>query len=154
MPLIASTERVALRATTCTSAPLAMSNGSRRWATLPPPTTTTFFPASRRPARYGFSDAVTMTSGRRAGPVRRRCRRYNRLRRRRTSRPVRRRCRGYNRLRRRRTSRPQHGNVRNAVVEEVVTVSDESVLRVHVRQVYLSVDPARVVADFGQRRTQ
>jgi len=43
--------------------------------------------------------------------------------------------------------------VRNAVVEEVVTVSDESVLRVHVRQIYLSVDPARVVADFGQRRT-
>src|SRR3984957_4590561 len=115
MPLIASTERVALRATTCTSAPLATSNGSRRWATLPPPTTTTFFPASRRPARYGFSDAVTMTSGRRAAA--------------------------------------HHGHVRNAVVEEVVTVSDESVLRVHVRQIYLSVDPARVVTDFGQRRT-
>jgi hypothetical protein len=43
--------------------------------------------------------------------------------------------------------------VRNAVVEEVVTVSDESVLRVHVGQIYLSVDSARVVADFGQRRT-
>src|ERR1700722_17923377 len=133
MPLIASTERVALRAMTCTSAPLATSNGRRRWATLPPPTTTTFLPASRRPARYGFSDGGTMTSGRRAGPVRWRCRRGNRL-------------------RRWRTTRPQHGHVRHAVVEEVVTVSDESVLRVHVRQVYLSVDPAWVVADFGQRR--
>ena len=41
--------------------------------------------------------------------------------------------------------------MRNAVVDEVVTVADEAVLGVHVRQIYLSVDPARVVADFGQR---
>jgi hypothetical protein len=51
IPSIASTAGVALREMTCTSAPLAMSRGNRRWATLPPPTTTTFLPASRNPTR-------------------------------------------------------------------------------------------------------
>ncbi len=51
IPSIASTERVALREMTCTSAPLAISSGRRRCATLPPPTTTTFLPVSRSPTR-------------------------------------------------------------------------------------------------------
>lgn len=51
IPVIASTDRVALREMTWTSAPLAISNGSRRWATVPPPTTTTFLPVSRSPTR-------------------------------------------------------------------------------------------------------
>ncbi|COZ38442.1 Uncharacterised protein [Mycobacterium tuberculosis] len=48
---IASTAGVTLGAITCTSAPLAISRGNRRWATVPPPTTTTFLPASRNPTR-------------------------------------------------------------------------------------------------------
>ena len=35
--------------TRCTSAPAAISVGTRRWATLPPPTTSTLRPASRSP---------------------------------------------------------------------------------------------------------
>ena len=53
IPLIASTAGVADLEMTCTSAPVAISSGMRRWATVPPPTTTTFLPASRRPTRYG-----------------------------------------------------------------------------------------------------
>ncbi len=44
--------------------------------------------------------------------------------------------------------------MRNSVVDEVVTVPDESVLGIHVRQVDLRVDPAGIVAHLGQRRTQ
>jgi hypothetical protein len=33
----------------------------------------------------------------------------------------------------RRTDRPQHGHVRDAVVEEVIAISDESMLGIHVR---------------------
>ena len=39
--------------TTTTSAPDAIRTGTRRWATLPPPTTTTRRPASRSPEGYG-----------------------------------------------------------------------------------------------------
>jgi hypothetical protein len=47
----ASTDGVASRAITWTSAPAAISNGSRRWATVPPPTTTTLRPSRRNPTR-------------------------------------------------------------------------------------------------------
>src|ERR1700678_854748 len=49
---------------------------------------------------------------------------------------------------------PQHGDMRNAVVEEIVTVADKPVLGIHVRQIGLRVDPAWVVAYLGQRGTQ
>ena len=48
---MASTAGVAALAMTWMSAPLAMSRPSRRCATVPPPTTTTFLPASRTPTR-------------------------------------------------------------------------------------------------------
>src|SRR5258705_1476852 len=40
--------------------------------------------------------------------------------------------------------------MRDAVVEELVAVADESVLAVHVLQVRLRVDVARIVADLGE----
>ena len=44
--------------------------------------------------------------------------------------------------------------MRNPVVNEVVSVTHESVLGIHVRQIDLGVDPARVVAHLGQSRVQ
>ena len=44
--------------------------------------------------------------------------------------------------------------MRNAVVEEIFAIADKPVLGIHVRQIGLRVDPARVAAHLGQRRTQ
>ena len=49
---------------------------------------------------------------------------------------------------------PQHRHVRNAVVDELLAVADEAVLGVHLVQVGLGVDAARVVAHLGQRGLQ
>ena len=44
--------------------------------------------------------------------------------------------------------------MRHTVVDEIVAVTDEPVLGVHVGQIGLRIDPARVVADLGQRGAQ
>ena len=41
--------------------------------------------------------------------------------------------------------------MRDAVVEELVAGAGESVMGVHLLEVGLSIDPARVIPDIGQR---
>jgi len=124
---------------TCTSAPLAISRGSRRWATVPPPTTMTFLPASRNPtsrsSRSPAKSSVDCQGGRQAGrsrsapsdpcrlPGGRQAGRSRSAPSDRVTQPADYRAQASRRVMQAGAA-PQHRDVRNAVVEEIFSITN------------------------------